>query len=1109
MWLIKASLRNPYMVATLVFMIVFLGFMAITSIPVDILPVFETPAVQVLTYYQGMPASSIEKTITNRIERWVNQAPGAAEVESRSVPGVSVVKVFFRDGIDPNAALTLTNSLALGALPTLPPNTLPPVVLPFDPTGTLPLGILTVSNPELDEAKVKDYARIDVRNMLGAVKGSVAPVVVGGKDRTILIYLDPKRLQDKKLSPLDVVKALQEGNLMVTPGTAYFGPYQVLLDSNALLKNVQDFDDLPIRIEPNNNVYLRDVGHAEDSYAIQTSRVRINGKQQVYVPIYRQGGASSLTVADGAREHIPYMEDRLPKGTVLKFVMDQSVYVREAIVSLIHEGLIGAVMVSIMILVFLGNWRMTLIASMSIPLAILGAIIGLKVFGQTINAMTLGGLALAIGPLVDDAIVELENNHRNYHMGKSRIRAALDGCAEVMVPVMVATCTTIIVLAPLALMPGMAGFLFRPLALAVAFAMLSSFLLSRTFVPMMCAKFLPDEHRGTHGHGPSSHGEEHPELGFFGRIHHRIDRFLIRQTKRYERFLAFALRYRGVVLGVVLLLFIGSLTLLRGIGREFFPQVDAGQVTMYVQAPSNLRLDAAEKRVAEVEKFLEREIPAEEREMIVSELGLDPDWSAAYTANAGQQDTIIRIQLSENRKRSAQEYAIRLRHAFADLPQFNDLRVSFDTGGMVSTALNYGVSSPINIQIEGGAPAEALKLAQEIRLQAAGVKGAADVRIAQRLDAPYLILEIDRQKAANIGLSARDVIEQVVAAMNSSISIHRNFWIDPKSGNQYFVGVQYPENPHATVEVLENVFATGIKQKEPVALSSLVHLHPSTDAVEVNHVSLYRVFNILVNTEGRNIGSVAKDIHARLKTVKVPTGMRVKMRGEYERMNESTSRLMMGLAMAAVLVYLLQVALFRSWVGPFIIMFTVPLGLIGVLTILYLTNTTLNVQSQMGVIFLVGIAVNNGVLLVEFANKQRKLGASVHDAISTAAAIRFRPILMTFLATFLDLTPMAIGFGKGSEATVPLARAVVGGLLTSTFLTLVVVPILYTLLIKEGDASELDIEDELADTPEEKIIRGEAEDVAEIVATTAEHAPHTTLPRDPGEAKGIRSGPDP
>jgi multidrug efflux pump subunit AcrB len=1070
MWLIKASLRNPYMVGTIVFMILVLGILSLVNIPIDILPVFKTPAVEVLTYYNGMPAAAVEKTITNRIERWVNQTPGAELVESKSVPGVSVVKVYFRGDTDPNGALCVANSLALSTLPTLPPNTLPPVVLPFDPTGTMPLGILTVNNPHLDEASVKDLARIDMRMKVNALPGVIAPVVIGGKDRTILIYLDPKRLQAKNLSPNDVVKALKDGNLMVTPGMAYFGDNQYLLDSNALVQNVSDLNDLPIRIEPGNNVYLRDIGYAHDSYAIQTSRVRINGKQQVYVPIYRQGGASSLAVANAVKDALPDMEKTLREpDTKLAFVMDQSFYIVQSIKSLIKEGLIGAVLVSIMILIFLGNWRMTLIASLSIPLAVLGAFTCLYMTGNTINAMTLGGLALAVGPLVDDAIVELENNHRNYHMGKSRAKAALDGCVEVMVPVLVATCTTMIVLAPLALMPGMAGSLFKPLAMAVAFAMISSFFLSRTFVPMMCAKFLPDEHggrRGAGGHPAGQLGTHAAKPNIFTRLHGFFDRFMIRQTKSYERTLAFCLRHRLKVLALAGTLFIGSLCLLPFIGREFFPQVDAGQITMYLRCPSNLRLDASEKRVIEVEKFIEKNIPAPEREMIVSEMGLDPDWSAAYTANSGQQDTVIRIQLKEERSHSAQEYAILLRHAFAAEPRFADLRVSFDTGGIVSTALNFGVSSPIDVQVEGGSREQAMQLAQEIQREAKQVRGAADVHIGQRLDAPYLIVDVDRQKAANVGLSTRDVIEQIVAAMNSSVSINENFWIDNKSGNQYFVGVQYEEDPNATLEVIQRTFATGTKHpNDPVMLSALVNIRPSTGAVEINHVQLYRIYNVLVNTENRDIGGVAADLSARLKNIKVPEGMRVNLKGEYGRMNDSFKRLGLGLVLAIVLVYFLQVALFRSWVGPFIIMFTVPLGLIGVFTMLFVTHTTLNVQSLMGTIFLVGIEVNTGVLMVEFANKQRRLGLSVEESIKTAASIRFRPIMMTFLAAFFDLLPLAIGLERGSESTVPLARAVVGGLLSSTLLGRFVLPVLFTLLVKEEDVAkrEAEMEAELSD----------------------------------------------
>jgi multidrug efflux pump subunit AcrB len=588
--------------------------------------------------------------------------------------------------------------------------------------------------------------------------------------------------------------------------------------------------------------------------------------------------------------------------------------------------------------------------------------------------------------------------------------------------------------------------------------MFASFFLSRTFVPMMCAKFLPEEH------GAAGHGAHTP--GFFGPLHQRIEGVINGLTLGYKWLLAGALRHRVAVLTVVGVLFVGALGLGTRLGREFFPQVDAGQITLYVRAPSNLRLDATERRVATVEQFLKENVPAAEREMVVSEIGINPDWSAAYTANSGQQDAVVRVQLNEHRTKSAQEYAIELRHRFHADPRFADLRVAFDTGGIVSAALNLGASSPIDVQVEGGSREEGRRLAREVRNRARAVRGVADARVLQRLDAPYLVISVNRAKAARVGLRPRDVINQVVAAMNSSISIDRNFWIDVKTGNQYFVAVQYPESPYTNLDDVLNVSATGTHQPYPVKLSSLAGVRRTTGAVEINHDSLERVYNVQLNTEGRDIAAVATDVQKALAGLHVPEGMHVSMRGEFERMNESTFDLAKGLVLAALLVYLLQVALFRSWVGPFIIMFTVPLGVIGVITLLYLTNTTLNVQSEMGVIFLVGIAVNNGVLLVDFANKQRKLGLSPRDAILVAAGIRFRPILMTFLATFLDLIPMAVGMGRGSEANVPLARAVVGGLLTSTCLTFFVVPILYSMLIRDRPDNEAAVEAELADLPE-------------------------------------------
>jgi len=658
--------------------------------------------------------------------------------------------------------------------------------------------------------------------------------------------------------------------------------------------------------------------------------------------------------------------------------------------------------------------------------------------------------------------------------------------------------------------------LFRPLALAVTFAMFSSFLLSRTFVPMMCAKFLPDEHAHGHGHGaptPSS-------WNWFARFHHWFEGYLDRANQAYERQLHLLIRHRYKFLGFVGSLIVLAAFLFPHVRREFFPAVDAGQITVYFRAPSNFRLDATEKRVAEFERFIKSVIPPEDMEMVVSELGIDPDWSAAYTANSGQQDVIVRIQLKEERHKSAQEYAIEMRHKLAEDPRFNDIRVSFDTGGLVSNALNSGASSPIDIQVVGGSRQGCLELAKLIRNRVSMVKGVVDARVLQRLDAPYLFINVNRAKAAELGLSPADVINQAVAAMNSSISINRNFWVDAKTGNQYFVAVQYPEYPNMNLDDLLNVEARGTHQSTPIKLSEVASFVRRDGAVEINHDSLQRVYNVQVNLEGRDIGHVAAEIEEALQTLKTPPGlrwetkvdqttgaeitklvkethngeapkagyhweigrdgtakqvkddkneyaitegMRWQMRGEYERMNESFVNLAKGLAGAVVLVYLLQVALFRSWVGPFIIMFTVPLGLIGVVFMLWLTGTSLNVQSEMGAIFLVGIEVNTGVLMVSFADEQRRLhNLSAKDAIIKAATIRFRPILMTFFACFIDLIPMAIGLERGSEANVPLARAVIGGLLCSTLLSRFVLPVLYSMWVRDGAPPEIDFEAELA-----------------------------------------------
>lgn len=1049
MKLVRFALANPYLISVMALLCLVAGGTAIRQIPQDILPAFRSPGVLVMTFYSGMPASAIDRNITSRIERWCSQATGAIRVESKSMVGISIVRIYFRDDIDPAAALTEVNSLALNTLRTLPPGTLPPIVRPFDPTATMPLCILSVASPDgrWSEANLQDLARVDLRNQLGGLPGVIAPTAFGGKERAVMIYVRPRDMEVRQISPLDVVRALRDYNAMLAGGTAKFGKDEVQLDSNALVGNVADFNEIPIKRVDDRQVYLKDVAEARDASRIQTALVRINGRPQVYVPVYRQQGASSIAVVDSVKEALPLMKERIPEGVELDVVMDQSVYVRHAIEALLHEGVLGAVLAALMILIFLGDLRSTLIAVLSIPLAVFAAIACLLGTGNTINVMTLGGLALAVGPLVDNAIVVLENTHRHLRMGKSPAQAAEEGAGEVAQPALVATLSTIVVLVPLVLMPGMGRFLFRPLMLAVAFAMLVSLFLALTFVPTRCAFWLKkqaDQHRGDNPH----------QGGWFRRFHHQVELLLLWVTRRYESLLRLSLNHRGKVLTAVSLLFVVALGLFPFIGQEFFPQVDSGQITIYVRYPTGQRIDLTNQRLEQFEHFLREVIPPQEIRMILSEVGIANNWSSAYTPNSGPQDAAVKIQLIEERTRSSQEYASLLRKQFearqASNSDFRDVRVAFDTGGMVSSALNYGASSPIEIQILGGNPEQAAAKAREIRDKVATVRGAADVRILQRYDYPQVLIEIDRKKASLVGLDVLEVFQTVATALNSSVTVDRNFWLDPASGNQYWIGVQYSEEDLDTnLQEIKNITLHPRGKGETVKLGTLVKFRRDAAPAEIVHDNLSSVVSVLVNTEGRDLGQVAADIQRRLRTVERPPGMVIRMSGEYQRMKEAFGNLGGGLILASVLVYLLMVAQFRSYLSPFIIMFAVPLGLIGVLFTLFLTGTTLNVQSCMGVIFMVGIVVANSTLLVDFANRQRELGAPVRKAITTAASIRLRPILMTFLATFLSLLPMAIGAARGNEANAPLARAVVGGLLGSTVLTLLVVPILYTLFLRD------------------------------------------------------------
>lgn len=1035
------AINNPHMIFVSAALVAILGMLSAISIPVDILPAFETPSVQVLTYYQGMPAASIERTITNRLERWLNQAPGLNRIESRSLAGVSVIRAMFRDGTNPNTALTMASALASSTLPTLPPNTLPPVVLPFDPTATMPLGMLVVKNDNLDESGIKDLARIDLRNKLGTIPGVVAPVVVGGKDRTILVYLDQDKLEARRLAPTDVVRALQDGNLISSPGIAYFGDRQMALEINSMVDRVQDLDDIPLKLPSGTIIQLGDVAHSEDTASIQTSRVRVDGKQQVYVPVYRQGGSSSLAVAGAVEKSLHTMEDALAEGTRLDWVMDQTEGVARAIESLIEEGLLGALLVAAMILLFLGSLKMTGIALLLLPLSALFTILGLNTTGNTINAMTLGGLFLAIGPLVDNAIVVLENTQRHLGMGKNSVTAAIDAVGELILPLLVATLAMMVVLAPVAFTPGVAGFLYRPLALAVSLALGGSLLLCFTMVPLLASLWLG----GSQAHGKRT---------VLGTIHHAVEGFLDWLTHVYLGLLDRLNAWKWIALPLVVIASLSSLLLLSQTGKEFFPASDTGQIVMMIQAPSDSRLDGTEKRVAKIEELARKTIPPDDLRLIVSEIGLTTDWSAAYTENCGQMDAIIRIQLSEERKSTTNEIARELRAALVGDPDLADIKASFNTGGMLMAALNFGASSPIEIAIAAGNVNQAMEAGRRVERQIREVPGAVDVQVRHRDDLPVLRINVRKHKAAEVGLTPRDVTSQLVAAMNSSASLQRNFWIDAKSGNQYFVAVQYPENPDRTIQDILAIPATGTNSRSTVTLGTLADVELSSSPVEIRHLQMARQVIVTVNIDGRDLGAVAADIAPILEEESRASGIKMKMLGEYGRMTETFASLAAGFVLALAFVYLLMVPLLRSFATPLVILAGMIPGTAGVLATLYVTGTPINIQSIMGVVFLAGIVVSQGVLLVDAANRNLVSGMAPYAAARLAGSVRLRAILMTFLATVLDLLPLALGLNRGSETLMPLARAVIGGLFMATALSLLVVPVLLGMVTRSTPSLE-------------------------------------------------------
>lgn len=1021
--LARFAVRNPHAVAVLGLAILVLGAVTVSRIPVDLLPIFKTPAVQVLTLYPGMPAEVMEQDITTRLERWTGQANGIAWQEAKSMVGVSVVRDFFNEDVDPNTALTQVSALAMSDLYYLPPGTVPPMVMPYDPTAALPLCLVTVSSPTFEETKLYDIAYYDLRNRLQSISGVVTPAVFGGKLRRILAYIDPWKLQSRNMSPMDVVRGIHKFNVLIPTGIARLGGTEYQVDSNAMVGAVSELNDIPLRFDQSGPVFLKDVASAQDTAEIQTNIVRINGRRQVYIPVYRQPGANTISVVESIRSQIGLILERLPKGVDLKIDMDQTVFVRAAIEALEREAVLGAVLAALMVLLFLRSGRSMFFILITLPLSILSALIGLYFTGGSINTMTLGGLALAVGMLMDNGIVVLENSMRHLEQGRSPAEAAALGAGELATPVLVATITIMVVFSPVVFLTGLGRFLFTPLALAVVFSMAASYVLSMTVIPACISRFsatVPKGDRASHEDGAS---------GTLERL--------------YSPVIDVCLAHPLMVGGLSAALFAASWLLYPLIGQELFPVIDSGQFTVLLRAPSGTDLHRTEEIVKRAEAKIREVLPPEEIVTMISNIGVFNDWPAAYTPNTGGSDAFIAIQLSQSRAHSAQHWAAELRRALpATLP---DAELAFDTGGLMTAALNFGLPSPINIQVEGKDMRGGRKVAERLVERISKIHGAVDVRIQQRLDFPLIRLDVDRMKAATLGLSQEDVVQNVATALNSSVSFSKSFWIDHKNGNHYFVGAQYPEHLIKDFDSLKDIPIVSTHTDRPVMLKDVATLTLDTTTNEVRHRNITRVIDVYVNVLGRDVGGVAKEIDVILaeEGKQLPEGLRLRSAGEVKQMRDSFGGLLLGLMLALVLVYLVMVVQFRSFVDPFVVLLTVPMGFSGVLAMLYLSSTTLNIQSLLGVIAMIGLAASYNILLVDLANQLWREGAERNAAVKQACLVRLRPIVMTSLAAILGLLPMAMAEG---QAAMPLARAMIGGLLGAKIMTLVLTPALYRLL---------------------------------------------------------------
>jgi multidrug efflux pump subunit AcrB len=1042
----RFAIRYPYLIIVICLITCVVGVTSLVRMPVDLFPPIKIPVVVVATFYSGMPPEQIENDITGQFERMFTLAPGIDHMESRSLTGVSLIKVYFQPGSNPDSDVTGVANLAMASLRYLPPGTLPPIVMQFD-ASSLPVCLVTLKGEGLSEAQLRDLGQFTIRNQMAGVPGASVPPAFGGRYRQIMVYVDPLKLEAHELSVMDVVRNVNEANLILPAGDVKIGPYDYNVYANSQINAMKDINLLPLKTVGEASVLVGDIGKAEDASQIQVNKVRVNSQPSVYLPVLKQGGdANTIAVVNGINRVISHLLD-VPKQLVPELVFDQSVFVKSAIENLIHEGTIGLVLTGAMILIFLGSMRATVAVFLSIPLSALAAFIALALGGSTVNTMILGGLALAFSRLIDNSVVVLENIFRHLEMGEPPVVAAERGGQEVALPVLAATLTTAVVFFPVTFLYGVSRFLFSALALSVVLSLFASYFVAMTVVPLFCANWI----KGHQGHGEGGHARAQ---GWGSRFNGWFNGKFGRMLDLYQRTLSIALvRPLATVLGLTGL-FVVSLLLYPTIGKSYFPRTDPSQFVINLKAPSGTRLELTDKLVGRVEQIVREVVRKEDLKIIVSNIGITPGFSSILTPNSAPHTAFVQVGLNPGHRLGSFAYMDLVREQLRqELPQVS---AYFQTGGLVDAILNQGMPAPLDIQVSGMDMEAAHKIATEISRQVRTMPGISDVLVPQDVDYPALKIDIDRERASELGLNAKEVVDSLITALTSNGMIAPSYWIDPKTGNNYLLTVQYPENFIKNLADLGSMPLRAPNLKQPTRLDSVVHISHTPAPTEVDHYQIRRTIDVYVAPSGEDLSGVYAGVQRIVARTHLPPNMTINVRGTVQAMRESFKSFSLGLILSTLLVYLILVAQFRSFVDPFLILLAVPTGLTGVLLILFVAGTTLNVMSLMGVVMMVGIVVSNSILIVEFTNRLRAEGRPLLEAVSLACRVRLRPVLMTSLATLIGLIPLAAKLGTGSEAYAPLAQAIIGGLAVSVVLTVFIVPCAYYLIYRHrgvGDSA--------------------------------------------------------